>query len=209
LVYLPTDFQIKLFGGWHIPIAIIATKALFQWIIPHLAKAWPSAAPSRHIIAIACLTVAVVLPTNIYYFAWRILDLERHTYPYYLQKDEIAALHWLEANSDPQEVVLSSLTLGQYVPSVAGNKAFIAHWAQTLDFFNKRALVAAVFDQSTPDGTRAAILSTYGVHYILVSRPERELGTFDPTASRYLSEVFASPEANVYKVDSQSLHGVD
>ena len=52
---------------------------------------------------------------------------------------------WLDENSRPEDVVLSSLTIGQYVPSVAGNSAFLAHWAQTLDFFEKRRLVGEFF----------------------------------------------------------------
>ena len=74
-----------------------------------------------------------MLPTNLYLWAWRFTDLGRHDYPYYLYEDEIQALGWLRENAEPDDTALSSLALGQYIPAISGSKAFLAHWAQTVD----------------------------------------------------------------------------
>jgi hypothetical protein len=152
---------------------------------------------------LAALFVLATLPVNLYLVSWRVVELARHDYPYYLHRDEVAAMTWLAENSRPEEVVLSSLTLGQYVPSVAGNSAFLAHWAQTLGFFEKRRLVGEFFTAETPEATRLETLRRYGVRYVLHARPERELGRFDPASSPHLRLAFQSPSAAVYRVVDQ------
>jgi uncharacterized membrane protein len=92
------------------------------------------------------------------------------------------------------------LTIGQYIPSTSGNTAFLAHWAQTLDFFNKRRMVAQFFDTRVPDGERIQFLSLYDVRYVFYGPEERALGTFDPDGSAYLEKVFSSPRTSVYRV---------
>jgi hypothetical protein len=89
------------------------------------------------------LFVLAVVPVNIYLLAWRFVDLARVDHPYFLSRDEVAALQWLDTNTQPRDIVLSSLTLGQYVPSTTGNSAFLAHWAETLDFYTKQRLCSA------------------------------------------------------------------
>src|SRR5262249_13550523 len=41
LIYLPVDFQIKLLGGWHIPLSFIATRLGFKYIWPSVSRKWP------------------------------------------------------------------------------------------------------------------------------------------------------------------------
>jgi hypothetical protein len=204
LVYLPTDFQIKLLGGWHIPLAFLASR----WV------AAGSAALSIRLrrfdidvrpTLIGVLFVLAVVPTNVYFYAWRLVDLDRHAYPYYLRADDLRAMQWLEANSDPTDVVLSSVTIGQYIPSVSGNKAFLAHWAQTLEYFQKRALVSAFFNPATAESVRLGTLTTYGVGWVFWSQSERELGEFDPAAEPYLEEVFATTHARVFRVNRTTI----
>jgi len=152
---------------------------------------------------LAALFVLATLPVNLYLVSWRVLELSRHDYPYYLHRDDVAALDWLSEHSRPEEVVLSSLTIGQYVPSAAGNSAFLAHWAMTLDYFEKRRLVGQFYNAGTPDAARLETLRRYGVRYVFYAQPERELGQFDPASVPYLRPAFVSPGATVYQVVGQ------
>jgi len=144
--------------------------------------------------------IVVILPTNLYLWAWRFTDLARHDYPYYLHKDELAALAWLDANAQPDDVVLSSVTIGQYVPALAGTRAFLAHWAQTLDFFGKSAMVNEFYAQDTPDARRQQIAQTYHVRYVFYGAAEQALGEYVPESSGFLRLVFSRPHAKVYAV---------
>ncbi|MHB1131360.1 MAG: hypothetical protein ACYC4L_03125 [Chloroflexota bacterium] len=171
LLYIPTDFQIKMLAAWQVPVGVVAVGVAFAQVMPLLRRPSVPLAWQRPAV-LGALLVAVVLPTNLYLFAWRFVDLARHDYPYYLHRDEVAAMRWLDARAQPSDVVLSSLTLGQYVPSVAGNTAFLAHWAQTLDYYEKRRLVDDFFDPSQMDSSRVELLSRFGVRYVLLGVAE-------------------------------------
>lgn len=204
LIYLPVDFQIHLLTGWQVPIAILATQGLFRYVAPFVegvarGRQWPwSQQTIRRGLAVTM--VVVILPTNLYLWLWRFVDLGRHDYPYYLYNDEIAALAWLEANAEPDDVVLSSLTIGHYIPGLTGTHAFLAHWAQTLDFYGKSAMVEEFFAEGTDDACRQQILQQYNVDYIFYGPAEQALGSYSPDSSSFLTLAFSAPRANVYAV---------
>lgn len=206
LVYLPVDFQIHMLNGWQVPIAFLATTALFDYIAPAIERRWGrnEETISRHAIrrGLTVAILALIIPTNVYLLAWRFVDLRRYDYPYYLHHAELDALKWLERNVNSDDVVLSSLTTGQYVPMLTGAHAYLAHWAQTLDFFNKRDAVGRFFDAATSDAERDAILRAHGVDYVLVGPAERALGDFAPERSALLTEAYANSLVRVYRVNA-------
>jgi hypothetical protein len=202
LIYLPVDYQIHLFNGWQIPMAILCTMALFKYIIPFFEKLIKrkgrqvSFNVSR---TISALFILMILPTNLYLFFWRFVDLNRHDYPFYLYKDETAAINWLEENAAPDDAIFSSLDIGQYIPALTGSHAFLAHWADTLDFFNKRQMVDAFYSSTTTDQVRQQILDQYGVDYIFWGPAERKIGEFDPQGSPYLLLEYDSDLVKIFK----------
>jgi hypothetical protein len=207
LLYVPTNFQIKMLGLWQVPVGILATRVLFEQAAPSFAglvargKMLARFVGTRQPAAILGVAfVLIVLPTNLYLLSWRFVDLHRHTYPYYLYRDEVAAMDWLRAHADRSDVVLSSLAIGEYVPTVSGNNAFLAHWAETLDYYGKQRLVATFFSAAETDSDRAAILARYNVRYVIYGEQEQALGPYNPDESPLLVKVFASPKASVYRV---------
>ncbi len=208
LNYIPTDFQIHMLNSWQIPTMIVATKGLYEFIVPAITQWKFTIRNSQFTIGnrakrlVVVAFVLTVLPTNVYLWAWRFLDLARHDYPYYLHRDDIAALDWLQENTSPDDVVLSSLTVGQYVPAVSGNTAFLAHWAQTVDFYDKQERVAQFLDSFTYDEDRLDTVCTFGVDYVFYGPAERELGDYDPAGSAWLAEVFSASLVEIYHVNS-------
>jgi hypothetical protein len=202
LVYLPVDYQIHLLNGWQVPIAFLATQGLFRYVLPfaeRLSPRWQrrwSKDALRHRLAVGL--ILMILPTNLYLWLWRFVDLARHDYPFYLYKDDLRAMEWLEANAQSDDVVLSSLTIGQYIPALTGAHAFLAHWAQTLDFYGKSQMVDEFFDPNTDDLQRRQMLEQYSVDYVFYGPAERDLGHFDPGTSAWLVEVFDSSSTEVY-----------
>lgn len=200
LVYLPVDYQIHMLNGWQIPISFFVTRALLTWIVPAAQKRW-TVSP---VVAIAALLCVVAL-TNVYLFAWRFFDLGRHTMPYYLTTDEVAALNWLEENVAPDDVVLSALDFGQYVPAETGAHAFLAHWAQTVDFHAKEQAVRDFYAQpegeaegAAANAARRALIDEYGVDWVVSGPSEQALGAFDPTTLRALREAWSSPTLRIF-----------
>ncbi|MEK7786113.1 MAG: hypothetical protein AAB658_11940 [Chloroflexota bacterium] len=119
-----------------------------------------------------------------------------------MHKDEVAAMAWLEANADSDDVVLSSLEVGQYIPAYTGTHAFLAHWAQTLDFYGKTDMVNQFFAGDSEDMRRQQILDLYDVSYVFHGPAEQALGNFSPDDVGYLSPVFSTSTVTVYAVNS-------
>jgi uncharacterized membrane protein len=143
----------------------------------------------------------LILPTNIYLWVWRFLDLSRHSAPYYLYQDEIRAMDWLSDQKQPDAVVLSSLTIGQYIPAVSGTHAYLAHWAETLDFFAKSEMVDTYFSKSATDEQRREILSQGNVDYVYVGPVEKELGAASLSHQTSLQMVYSNDLVTIYKVE--------
>ena len=200
LIYLPVDYQIHMLNGWQVPIAILATQGIFTYIVPALAR-WrtPSQRPTQRLaILVVTALIAFSALTNLYLFGWRFFDLNRYDYPYYLYQDEIAALRWLETTTDGDAVVLSTLTIGQYVPAETGAHAFLAHWAQTVDYYGKEAAVERFFASDGAATERAQIIADFGVDYIIYGPAERALGGYGFDDNAAFQRVFASGEVAIY-----------
>jgi hypothetical protein len=130
LIYIPADFQIHMLNGWQVPIAILATQGLFKYVIPAAKrtaerKNW-ALSESNIKKAIIAAFMLLIIPTNVYLFFWRFLDLGRNDYPYYLYHEELASMTWIEANASPDDVVISSEMIGQYIPAHTGDTCILS-----------------------------------------------------------------------------------
>ena len=208
LVYLPVDFQIHLLNGWQVPIAILAAQGLFEYvspfveqkIIPALSKLKPAVKQIHARRWVVVAFIVLILPTNLYLLAWRFIDLSRHDYPYYLSNNEIAALHWLDQNAGPNDVVMASVTVGQYVPAMTGAHAYLAHWAQTLDFFAKSATVNTFYQAQTSASQREEIIKQGNVDYVFDGPAEIASGSASLSEIPGLQAVFSTNSVVVYAV---------
>lgn len=209
LNYVPTDFQIHMLNSWQVPMMLLVTRGLYRYVTPAagewLSNRWGKWSQERTSRWLTVGFILAVLPTNLYLWTWRFVDLRRHNYPYYLYKDEVAALDWLSANSDSEDIVLSSLTIGQYIPAFSGNTAFLAHWAQTLDFYDKGERVARFFDAEVDDAERLETIQSFGVDYVFYGPAEQALGEYDPVTSPLFNVVFSTPQVQVYRVVAEEL----
>lgn len=204
LIFLPVNFQIHYLNGWQLPIAILATEILYERLVPWV-KELRIRGAGRLGRWLPILLVLVVLPTNLYLLAWRILDLGRHESPYYIHQDEQAALVWLNDNANEEQVVLSAQEIGRYVPAWTGARSFLGHWAMTKDLHEKQSLVRSFFSADSPDEARWQILSEFSVDYVLWGTVEQALGSFDPRTAPYLSPCFSEPQASVFCVQDSQL----
>jgi hypothetical protein len=191
LVYLPVVFQIKLLTAWQFPIAILAAHAWYDRVVPSLPK---RVAPQ---LAAAAIVVGAAL-TNLYLVAWRFVELRRHEAPYFMHQDERAALMWLDEHSRPSDVVLAPEQLGQFAPNYGGTRAYLAHWAMTNRYFERRQNVARFFDRSTSDEWRRELLDSEGVTLVMHSTWSDPSNAVTDFRSEY-ELVFDSPKAKVYR----------
>jgi uncharacterized membrane protein len=105
----------------------------------------------------------------------------------------------LEGQGSQNDVVFSSLTIGQYVPMLTGKHAYLAHWADTLDFYGKSAAVAQFYASGTDVRDRLMILLRYRVRYVILGPAERSLGGVDLTALPGMQPVFKEGQVEIYQ----------
>jgi hypothetical protein len=199
LIYLPVVYQIKLLSGLQFPIAILAANGWHERIRPGLER-W---VPARWA---AAALVVMVAATNVYLFAWRFVDLNRRTAPYYLHRDEVDALDWLSQNASQSDVVIAEANVGQFVPNYGASRAYLAHWAMTNRFYERRANVEAFFAPYVSDEWRHQLLT--GERITLVMRtdwPTSQAEPYDPGRSPGFDLVFSRPRAQIYRVKSEGL----
>lgn len=201
LTYVPTDFQIHMLNSWQVPIGLLATAGLFRYVRPALEQRWGTGWMATLVVPVF---IVLILLTNLYLWMWRFVDLNRYDYPYYLYRDEVAAMEWLADHSPPEAIVLSSYDTGRYVPALSGRRAFLAHWAQTLNFYDKQTRVERFFDAGVDDAERLETLQTFGVDYVLHGPAEQALGQYNPGNSPLFSATFSSPRVTIYRVNTIS-----
>lgn len=194
LIYLPTDYQIHMLNGWQIPMSILAAR----WIVEHAAPQLRSWFAPLRLRFVAGAFLLAVLPTNAYLFSWRLLELGRHQYDFYLTRADVSGLSWLSANAGPDDVVLSSLNIGQYVPVMTDAHAYLAHWAQTAHFYSRRDAVQRFFSADAGRAERRHILLAHSVDYVFVGPAERRLPDFDARAVYGMRVVFMQEDVTIY-----------
>jgi hypothetical protein len=204
LIYLPLVYQIKLLSGWQFPIAVLAAHAWHEQVLPRLGRV--RLAPVATAGLVLCASI-----TNVYLFSWRFVELGRHTAPYYLHRDQVAGLDWLALHAQPSDVVLAPPLLGQFVPNYGRSRAYLAHWAMTNRFFERRQNVDVFFDDGTPASWRRRLLDSEHITYVVWSdwpdgdarRESDAESPHAPTASlcACLSPVFERAHAAIYRIN--------
>ena len=209
LIYAPVVYQIKYLGGWQFPLAILAAGAWHDHVMPRLGRLGdrlPRVGLSSATVSVALL-VLLVVPTNLYLFAWRIVELRRHATPYYLHRDEKAALDWLARHATGDDVVLAPEAVGQFVPNYGRTRAYLAHWAMTNRYHERVENVRRFFDPATPDDWRARLLAGEGVTMVLRAGAIPSLPrTWAPVGADFVEPVVVLPQAQLYRVRRPGVH---
>jgi uncharacterized membrane protein len=117
----------------------------------------------------------------------------------YHSQCEVEAVLWLGERTQPRDTVLSSYEIGGYIPARIGHRVFWGHWTESIHLPQKRAEARAFYsDSETLD--RPRFLTYYGIAYVFHGPREREMGSFDPSATPYLEPVFQRGDVVVYEV---------
>jgi len=201
LIYLPVVFQIKMLGGWQFPLAILAAQTWHDTVAPAAArglKRWLDAAAAARAARLAL--VLIVIPTNVYLYAWRFVELRRQAAPYYLLQDEAAALDWLARNASAEDVVIAPEIIGQFVPNYGQTRAYLAHWAMTNRYHERVTRVKTFFTPRTADQWRADVMTGEGVTMVLRAGSIPGLPElYDFSTPPRWEPVFSRPNASIYR----------
>lgn len=203
--FVPTVYQVKLLTGWQFPLSLLAARAWLRWTDTEEGASEP--APTRLLAGpmASAVLLLLVIPTNVYLFAWRFVDLGRHDRPFFLERDELTALDWLARHTNGTDVVLAPLAVGQFVPSYGRSRAYLAHWAMTNRFFERSSRSERFFSPNEDAAGRRRILDDDQVTFVLASRTEA-LGTGAEVAPDWLEPVFTSGQVRIFRYQPAPRH---
>ncbi|HUW96918.1 MAG TPA: hypothetical protein VMW58_14135 [Anaerolineae bacterium] len=208
LTYLPFSFQRKMVEGLHVPLCILATIGLFEYLLPGaLGSDWLTRFARwrgyrrdglRRLLVFSI--IVATFPSNLCVLASASSLVLQHDAELFHRRHEVEAIDWLEAHTQRSDTVLASYEMGRLIPARAGNVVFMGHIIETVQVEHKRELAEAFFQADTSDDWRRALLMEYGVRYVFHGPEERQVGDLDPSTCEYLTPVYRNPEVTIYRV---------
>ncbi len=193
LLYAPTNLQRRFLEGVMLPLSVLASIGA----VVILRQIFRTRRWRRWALA---LLIALTLPSNLVLVVGTSIAALTRSPTVFYQSAVVAAVDWLNANAGPDDVVLASFPVGNLIPARTGQRVFLGHWIETLDYARKTAQVRSFFDAATPDEARRALVREGHIHWVLVGPDERALGAFDPSRAPYLRLVFDADDVALYRV---------
>jgi hypothetical protein len=200
LLYAPFPTQRRYLLGVQTPLAVLAAYGWSRSILPRLK---PRRRPLLTTLYLALGSVALVGIISANVTAMK--NPSRNKQVFY-QPDELLGYAWLlRETTGRNDVVLTTFdTTGQgsggRLVAATGQRVFVGHWFETIDFENKVAQVRHFYDPATPDGWRREFLNDIGAVYVWYDDYARATGDWDPSTASYLEPVFTSDTVTIYQV---------
>ena len=210
LLYAPLNPQRRFVQGVHVPLSILSTAAFFQVLLPRWQQSRPFQAllqyPRYNLPGLTRLTILIFLAfmslSNLYVFASvSTSSLIQRPDPLFRPADEIDAVDWLQENGEPAAVLIGDYESGNYIAAHTPVHVMLGHWAETVDFAAKQALVSQFFAAETSDSWRLDLIQQYHIRYIWYGPREKILGKFNPETAVYLHPLYANSTITIYTPD--------
>ncbi|HEU5182757.1 MAG TPA: hypothetical protein VFW45_18360 [Candidatus Polarisedimenticolia bacterium] len=219
LAYVPyINWRWHLLNGIQIPLSILATQGLRRTVFLRIQRRrralgkrrivprgiW-APAPQMAVMAlvgiICCLSVA-----NLFlHYKYQVQDMSS---PTYLTRGELSAMDWMSRNVSLDSVVLGSYKTGNYVPRLSGQRVFLGEDMLTQAFEIRARDVGEFYSTHWNDTQREALLRHYQVGYVVYGPPERELGSYDPSASSFLHRIYEADGVEIFAVKQEGEGGM-
>jgi uncharacterized membrane protein len=137
--------------------------------------------------------------SNIYILGDEIrIMLDTRPYPFFRPADEIEATAWLRENGEQSAVLIGDYQTANYIAAQTPIRVMLGHWAETVAFAEKEALVTQFYQASTSDTWRRDLIRLYHIRYVWHGPRERLLGDFDPESADYLQSVYSNSTITIF-----------
>jgi len=207
LLYAPLTFQRRLSMAVHVPLCILAARGTFRYVLPALAgmffpAAHPDAGKKRHVETLVLVLIFLMTtPSNIVKVMSCITDMKTKPLEFYLYEGDVKAMMWMKKNHNEDAAILSTYKSGLYLPAYTGNRAYVGHWSETLNFNEKARLADWFLYAPGAAGEKQEFLKAHGIRYIYIGNFERMKGRFSLGRVNYLKEIYQEGGVSIYKVE--------
>jgi uncharacterized membrane protein len=206
LLYAPINIQRRFIEGLNIPIMILGSLGFYRVMLPPLEKLagkMKIGKSTAKAVSIAAIVI-LICPTSIYWL-YRVgtsassndnYNISEYSVPLYLSRDEISAMEWLRDNTRKEDIVISGYGSGNYIPRISGNRVFLGHWAQTINYEAKKRSVEEFFS-TTDEIFQKSLIADFKIMYVYYGPEEKALGIFNPG---FLAIAYENSEVRIYRV---------
>ncbi|MBI5566231.1 MAG: hypothetical protein HY870_15140 [Chloroflexi bacterium] len=208
LAYAPFSFQRRLIEGWQISLSIFAAMGLVYRVLP----AWRRSRVVRRLAthrrysarglrqwALAAVLL-LLFATYALLLSEQSMRMLAQLPPSFRDGGEIAALRWLDAQVQPDAVILASYATSNFAPTIVAARMFTGHGPETAYSDRKRELVAAFYAAATPDEARQAFLRDWSITYVIYGPLEKQLGQVDLSGLDNLDLVYDRNGYQIYRI---------
>jgi len=125
--------------------------------------------------------------------------LDSNHYSYYVSDDLYEAFMWLDAKSQPGEVVLTGLETCPFIPRYAQNKVFTGQDMLTSNFSEKNRLLWRFLGTRGDDQFKRELVKQFNIRYVLMGPREKMPDGIVPSDYAWLQPVFSRKTVTLYK----------
>lgn len=200
LAYSPLSFQRRLLMGLQIPLAIISAFAIFEIGKRYAVNIKTFFVIAAIIVVFSSIDSAAFLLTDIDY-------LKKNSFPFFLDKNLLSALNWMNINTDNRDIILSSREIGNFIPRYTGNRVFIGHWAQTINIEQKQKEVEKFYSLEASKQEMNDFLKANSISYVLCGDFEFECKNKiweEKMLALNAAIIFNNQSVKLYKINNPS-----
>jgi len=166
LLYFPFALQRRFLAGYFVPLVLLG--GIF---IDHLATEKPH---KKAPVVFGLVTVSLL--TNLLVFIGLMNGLRSSDSHYFLTRDEAAAIAWMDENAPSQSVVLSSPSLGNFIPARSDLKVVYGHPFETIQEASKQESITVFYSGGMDSEESRIWLKEMNVIFVVFGEREKEIG---------------------------------
>lgn len=215
-------FQRKMVEGFAVVLGALATVGLVQ-VARKLAAwlAWPAVYQryrqvgwawalradtacrrGTYAVPLALLGLLLLVPSSAFFVQSTIDHVQhnnREKLPYFMPpfsipEGDYQALLWMHDQLPHDAVVLCLPWIGSYLPGISGQTAYVAHWAETIDYSHKLGLTGRFYTGAESADEQRRFLREGRIQYVLYGSYEREATHGRRPELPELEQVYPPPE---------------
>lgn len=195
--FTPTMLDRRLIEGVHLPMCILAALGWHEIVLTLPRMGFIRRYPMPVLIligGIAPLSFWVFQVDNIFLHSKFVhTEFAPHKgVPLYISEHHLQLIDWLANNSKPDEAILCSYELGNYIPVLTGRRVFIGHWNFTINLHKKFKTARKIWRGELKVDEAKAIFQKHRLRYALETIYERHATKTEhnPNYCPYLPEHF-------------------
>jgi hypothetical protein len=204
LLYAPFPTQRRYLLGVQTPLAALAAYGWARGILPRLRRPQRRVLLTAVYMVFASIALILLLLSNIGGLSYSADN------PVFYSADELQGYAWLRREANSGDLVLTTFDQtgqgsGGRLVAATGQRVFMGHWIETVDFDTKVAQIRQFYDGATDDEWRQNFLKDIGAVYIWYDDDARALGDWNPATAKYLDVVFESGNLTIFRLGARDV----